>query len=223
MKHVISLKDARFAKVNVNLQDMFLEEDIQAYGEEKLKHSAESVISLNNYTQLLYDQKDMLMENIVAYFLNSNNYDNAGYIVNNDNSSSKSLIGIDLKGYNAPIMLHYHKDKLKEVVKEVRGNTYIPIYRGANDMIFTDVQRGNWWISTNLLFPLNKEQRLKLVQRLDIMSKRDSNIRFLKHIVWMMNPKKEMPRDIAQDSKIIDLESGEIQTLSNKKVLEKEK
>ena len=90
-------------------------------------------------------------------------------------------------------------------------------------MIFTDVQRGNWWISTNLLFPLNKEQRLKLVQRLDIMSKRDSNIRFLKHIVWMMNPKKEMPRDIAQDSKIIDLESGEIQTLSNKKVLEKEK
>ena len=222
MQDVVTLNDERFAQVDVKLEEIFSEEEIKEYGKKKLDFILNSVLTLNNFSQLLYDQKDMMIENMVTYFLTSDNYFNAGYVEEENNrKSSKSLIGVDLKGFNAPILLHYHKDKLKELVRNVTGGTVMPVYRGIKDLKIDSVQNENDWISTNLLFPISKEQKLKLAQRSEILGTADTNNRFVKHILWMYQPKKELPRDIWEESREIDLESGKINILSSSRKQEK--
>lgn len=222
MQDVVTLNDERFAQVDVKLEEIFSEEEIKEYGKKKLDFILSSVLTLNNFSQLLYDQKDMMIENMVTYLLSSDNYFNAGYVEEENNrKSSKSLIGVDLKGFNAPILLHYHKDKLKELVRNVTGGTVMPVYRGIKDLKIDSVQNENDWISTNLLFPISKEQKLKLAQRSEILGTADTNNRFVKHILWMYQPKKELPRDIWEESREIDLESGKINILSSSRKQEK--
>lgn len=221
MQDVVTLDDARFAQVDVKLEEMFSEEEIKEYGKKKLDFILSSVLTLNNFSQLLYDQKDMMIENMVTYLLSSDNYFNAGYVEEDNRKSSKSLIGVDLRGFNAPILLHYHKDKLKELVRNVTGGTVMPVYRGIKDLKIDSVQNENDWISTNLLFPISKEQKLKLAQRSEILGTADTNNRFVKHILWMYQPKKELPRDIWEESREIDLESGKINFLSSSRKQEK--
>lgn len=221
MQDVVTLDDARFAQVDVKLEEMFSEEEIKEYGKKKLDFILSSVLTLNNFSQLLYDQKDMMIENMVTYLLSSDNYFNAGYVEEDNRKSSKSLIGVDLRGFNAPILLHYHKDKLKELVRSVTGGTVMPVYRGIKDLKIDSVQNENDWISTNLLFPISKEQKLKLAQRSEILGTADTNNRFVKHILWMYQPKKELPRDIWEESREIDLESGKINILSSSRKQEK--
>ena len=222
MQDVVTLNDERFAQVDVKLEEIFSEEEIKEYGKKKLDFILNSVLTLNNFSQLLYDQKDMMLENTVTYFLTSDNYFNAGYVEEENNrKSSKSLIGVDLKGFNAPILLHYHKEKLKKLVKSVTGGTVMPLYRGIKDFRTDSSQNENDWISTNLLFPISKEQKLKLAQRSEILGTADTNNRFVKHILWMYQPKKELPRDIWEESREIDLESGKINILSSSRKQEK--
>lgn len=221
MQDVVTLNDERFAQVDVKLEEIFSEEEIKEYGKKKLDFILSSVLTLNNFSQLLYDQKDMMIENMVTYFLTSDNYFNAGYVEEDNRKSSKSLIGVDLRGFNAPILLHYHKDKLKELVRNVTGGTVMPVYRGIKDLKIDSVQNENDWISTNLLFPISKEQKLKLAQRSEILGTADTNNRFVKHILWMYQPKKELPRDIWEESREIDLESGKINILSSSRKQEK--
>lgn len=222
MQDVVTLNDERFAQVDVKLEEIFSEEEIKEYGKKKLDFILSSVLTLNNFSQLLYDQKDMMIENMVTYLLSSDNYFNAGYVEEENNrKSSKSLIGVDLKGFNAPILLHYHKDKLKELVKNVTGRTLMPVYRGIKNFKTGSAQNENEWISTNLLFPISKEQKLKLAQRSEILGTTDTNNRFVKHILWMYQPKKELPRDIWEESREIDLETGKINILSSSKKQEK--
>lgn len=222
MQDVVTLDDARFAQVDVKLEEMFSEEEIKEYGKKKLDFILNSVLTLNNFSQLLYDQKDMMIENMVTYLLTSDNYFNAGYVEEDNNrKSSKSLIGVDLKGFNAPILLHYHKDKLKKLVKSVTGETVMPVYRGIKDFKTDSAQNENDWISTNLLFPISKEQKLKLAQRSEILGTADTYNRFVKHILWMYQPKKELPRDIWEENKEIDLENGKINILNSAKKQEK--
>ena len=89
----------------------------------------------------------MIIENMLTYISNTNAYINAGYVIQDEeiSANNKALICIDLKGYNAPIMLHYHKDKLKEIIKEITGNAEIPVYRGAKDFIEHNQNNGKRW------------------------------------------------------------------------------
>ena len=215
MENVNTLSDNRFASIKVNLRDLFSDNEIREFGEKKLNYAVRNIISLNNFSQLLYDQKDMMIENVVSYLLNGSNYANAGLIPSKSNS--KALIGIDLKGYNAPIVLHYHRKKLKDVVKKFTGKNVMPMYRGAKDFVSESYigNSSNEWISTNILFPITKEQKLKLAQRAAVSSPQDYNAKYIKHILWMYNPKKDMPADIAEPFRKIDLGTGEITELNN--------
>lgn len=214
MKDVTTLDDNRFASVDIDLKELFSENDIREFGEKKLDYAVRNIISLNNFSQLLYDQKDMMIENVVTYLLNGSNYTNAGYIPSNSNS--KALIGIDLKGYNAPIVLHYHKDKLKDIVKSVTGESNMPVYRGSKDF-FSDFYMNNnsEWLPTNILFPITKEQKLKLAQRVAVLGPNANNSKYISHILWMHNPKKDMPAGIAEPFRKIDLRTGKITELNN--------
>ena len=218
MKNVHRLEDDRFLKVDVEVEDLFTQEEIDEFGKDKLKTIIEMMLPINNYTQLLYDQKDIFLEDMIVNLLVSNNYQNAGLIIDEINKShSKSLIGVDLKGFNAPILLHYHKNRLEEIVSEVKGNKDMPIYRGARDFKNSVFDGSEEVISTNLLFPISKEQKMKLAKRAQVISNTDDNNRYVKHILWMYKPKKEMPQDIYEEESVIDLETGQIAKLNKGK------
>lgn len=207
---VTMLEDSRFASLPINMEEIFSKEDIECYGKDKLRRDFSKVLTLNNFSQLLYDQKDMVMECIFAYLLHGKGYFNSGYIQEKKQNESKVLIGIDLKGYNAPIMLHYHKAKIKRIVEEISMDTKIPLYRGADNFNISSSLGEEHLAPTNILFMLSKEQRLKLMQRAEILKSNDKNYRYVKHIAWMLHPKKEMPSDIFEEKKEIDLNTGEI-------------
>ena len=212
LKEIELLDDRRFAKFSLDASEIFSRNDVKLYGNEILNDLIYGILKLNNYAQLLYDQKDMIIENILAYMSNTNEYFNAGYVIQDIDmaKSKKALIAIDLKGYNAPIMLHYHKDKLKDIIKELTGNTIIKVYRGAKDFEESDQYSGKNVISTNILFPLDKNQRLNIIKRAGIAQKIDNNCRYINHIAWTINPKKDMPECISDNKKAIDLDTLEI-------------
>ena len=155
----------------------------------------------------------MIIENMLTYISNTNSYVNAGYVIQDEeiSANNKALICIDLKGYNAPIMLHYHKDKLKEIIKELTGSAEIPVYRGAKDFIEHNQNNGkDGVIATNILFPLDRNQRINIIKRAGSLKKSDTNYRYVNHISWSINPKKDMPEGINESRKTIDLDTLEV-------------
>ena len=220
LKEIKFLNDKRFAKFSLDASQLFSKNDINIYGIDKLNDLIFEILKLNNYTQLLYDQKDMIIENMLTYISNTNAYINAGYVIQDEeiSANNKALICIDLKGYNAPIMLHYHKDKLKEIIKELTGSAEIPVYRGAKDFIEHNQNNGkDGVIATNILFPLDRNQRINIIKRAGSLKKSDTNYRYVNHISWSINPKKDMPEGINESRKTIDLDTLEV------KIDEKEK
>lgn len=213
LKEIKFLNDKRFAKFSLDASQLFSQNDINIYGVDKLNDLIFEILKLNNYTQLLYDQKDMIIENILTYISNTNAYVNAGYVIQDEeiSANNKALICIDLKGYNAPIMLHYHKDKLKEIIKEITGSAEIPVYRGAKDFIEHNQNNGkDGVIATNILFPLDRNQRINIIKRAGSLKKSDTNYRYVNHISWSINPKKDMPEGINESRKTIDLDTLEV-------------
>ena len=220
LKEIEFLDDKRFAKFSLDASQLFSKNDINIYGIDKLNDLIFEILKLNNYTQLLYDQKDMIIENMLTYISNTNAYINAGYVIQDEeiSANNKALICIDLKGYNAPIMLHYHKDKLKEIIKELTGSAEIPVYRGEKDFIEHNQNNGkDGVIATNILFPLDRNQRINIIKRAGSLKKSDTNYRYVNHISWSINPKKDMPEGINESRKTIDLDTLEV------KIDEKEK
>ena len=58
---------------------------------------------------------------------------------------------------------------------------------------------------------------MKLAKRAQVISNTDDNNRYVKHILWMYKPKKEMPQDIYEEESVIDLETGQIAKLNKGK------
>lgn len=56
------------------------------------------------------------MEEMIGFILNTKEYGNAGISLESDDnkSTNKPMIVVDLKGFNAPIMLHIDMDSVKE-------------------------------------------------------------------------------------------------------------
>ena len=207
LKEAELLEDKRFVRFSLGASDVFSKSDVKTYGESILNDLIARILKLNNYAQLLYDQKDMIMENMLVYIASSNEYANAGYVIQGEETTkSKDLIAIDLKGYNAPIMLHYHKDKLRDIIKRLTENTDLSLYRGSKDFVEEDIYQGKRVIPTKILFPLNKEQRMKVIARAGINSKN----RYINHISWAINPKKDMPCCIKEDRRRINLDTSEV-------------
>lgn len=204
------VKNSNFSYVPLKPKEIFSESDFKEYGFDELANLLIDVAKTNNLGQLLYDQKDILIESLIVGLLNRKSYQNAGFMQERKSNNSKVLIGIDLKGYNAPITLHYHKDSLKKLVKKVTGNSKMPMYRGSSDIIIPSSQYGDWFASTIMLFPLSKEQRKSIIEKANKIDKRFDNNAYVKHIAWMINPKKDMPEDIREPHGEIDLDSGEI-------------
>lgn len=205
-------RNSNLATVVFDIKEIFEQEDIDYYGFNDLDAMAYNVLLLNNRSQILYDQKDIAIQEMISFIVNTNEYRNAGISFESDEmeNTNKPLIVIDLKGFNAPLMLHMIKGSLTRSVKNVSGKDVFPVYRGGKDFIVESSQRGRYTAKTNLLFKLNSEQRKDISARAGLVGPRDTNAKYVTHISWMLNPKKDMPELIREPKKVINLETGEI-------------
>lgn len=170
---------------------------------------------LNNRSQLLYDQKDIAIQEMISFIVNTNEYRNAGISFESDEreNTNKPLIVIDLKGFNAPLMLHMIKGELTRFVKNVSGKSSFPVYRGGKDIIIDSSQEGKYTAKTNVLFKLNSTQRKDIAARASLVGAKDTNSKYVTHLSWMLNPKKDMPALIKEPKRQINLDTGEILNL----------
>ena len=204
--------NSNLATVVFDIEEIFEQGDIDYYGFNDLDAMSYNVLLLNNRSQILYDQKDIAIQEMISFIVNTNEYRNAGISFESDEkaNTNKPLIVIDLKGFNAPLMLHMIKGSLTRSVKNVSGKDAFPVYRGGKDLIVESSQRGRYTAKTNLLFKLNSEQRKDISARAGLVGPRDTNAKYVTHISWMLNPKKDMPELIREPKKVINLETGEI-------------
>ena len=204
--------NSNLATVVFDIEEIFEQGDIDYYGFNDLDAMSYNVLLLNNRSQILYDQKDIAIQEMISFIVNTNEYRNAGISFESDEkaNTNKPLIVIDLKGFNAPLMLHMIKGSLTRSVKNVSGKDAFPVYRGGKDLIVESSQRGRYTAKTNLLFKLNSEQRKDISARAGLVGPRDTNAKYVTHISWMLNPKKDMPELIREPKKVISLETGEI-------------
>ena len=204
--------NSNLATVVFDIEEIFEQGDIDYYGFNDLDAMSYNVLLLNNRSQILYDQKDIAIQEMISFIVNTNEYRNAGISFESDEkaNTNKPLIVIDLKGFNAPLMLHMIKGSLTRSVKNVSGKDVFPVYRGGKDFIVESSQRGRYTAKTNLLFKLNSEQRKDISARAGLVGPKDTNAKYVTHISWMLNPKKDMPELIREPKKVISLETGEI-------------
>ena len=209
-------KNEEIVVAKYELKDIFSKDDIAYYGYSELDAMLQSAIFLNDRSQLLYDQKDIAIEEMIGFIINTKEYENAGISLDNDDNkfSNKPKIVVDLKGFNAPITLHIDLESIKRRVKLISGSTIMPMYRGGKDLITNSAQNGKNIVKTNMLFKLNSEQRKAIIARSGIIGARDTNGAYITHIAWMINPKKEMPKLINESKKLINLENKEIMELN---------
>lgn len=203
------------AAIVFDISKIFSKEDIEYYGFSDLDKMSYNVLLLNNRSQLLYDQKDIAIGEMISIMVNTKGYPNAGVSLDDDKKKypNKSLISIDLKGFNAPLMLHIDKGVLARRLQKVTGKTDIPVYRAGKDFVIESAQNGRETAKTNVLFKLNSSQRKDIIVRSGVVGARDTNGRYVTHISWMLNPKKNMPKLISEPRRILDLTTGKIEEL----------
>lgn len=139
----------------------------------------------------LYLTKDFAMESLMVILMNKNKNINWGYIPESKNGRNSIqnkerfvLVGVDMKGYNMPIKLHFERRQLETFLTNYTKDTKLPVYEGNEDMEIP----WNGFMTTQILMPLDKEQR-KQLKRLEL-PKLDYRYRFIEHIKWMMFPNR---------------------------------
>ena len=141
----------------------------------------------------LYSAKDAAIESLLVILMDKaqNTNINWGYIPeykNGKNSIANQekfvMIGVDIKGYNMPIKLHFEREKLEKFLKNYTGQTKLPIYEGDQDMEVP----WNGYVTTQICRPITKNQRKELKDKK--ISTSDYRYHFWEHIKWMMLPNR---------------------------------
>lgn len=163
----------------------------QFYNDFEMDLNIATILEIDKYN--LYAAKDFAMESLMVILTDKNKSDNLnwGYIEENNNGKNSIqnndkfvLIGMDMKGYNMPIKLHFEKEKLETFLKNYVKDTKIPVYEGNDDMQIP------WkgFMTTQVYMPLTKDQRKQLKET--ELPKLDYRYHFLEHIKWMMFPNR---------------------------------
>lgn len=163
----------------------------QFYNDFEMDLDIATILEIDRYN--LYSAKDFAMESLMVILADkkkSNNI-NWGYIPENNNGKNSIqnkdkfvLIGMDMKGYNMPIKLHFEKEKLETFLINYTKSTELPVYEGNEDMQIP------WkgFMTTQVYMPLTKDQRKQLKET--ELPKLDYRYHFLEHIKWMMFPNR---------------------------------
>ncbi len=137
-----------------------------------------------------YKIKNSNLEALIISILNgkSERILNYGYIPE-DNKNLKNqkfvLLGIDVKGLNMPLRLHFEKDELVEIIKQmnIEGDIKLRKYKG-----YKDFECGSGYIPTKICVPVSNEMAKKINEESEAVTDRDRFGKTIKHLNYIINP-----------------------------------
>lgn len=121
--------NSNYKAIEIDLQEFWEEDNLDKEEEIGFTKELNEIAVLSQYEELIYDKKDILGEIILAYILNTKQYLNAGFIEDKESGNNRVLLGIDLKQYSAPIMIHFYKQHVLDFFKSIRHKPTIPLYK----------------------------------------------------------------------------------------------
>lgn len=168
---------------------------------------------LRNQISLIYEEKDDMLSETLLEIEHSKIIKNWGYIPENSNGKNSIengnkfiLIGIDYPGFNMPLRLHVQREKMLEFMKNIKGKTIIPIYKGSEDM--TRIDGDN--ITTKIFMPLTPKTESALIKKNKTIKPNDKNYKFFTHVGTLVTKKVKSIKPI-MPTEYIDIETGKEQ------------
>lgn len=165
----------------------------------------------NSYTQIMedlniymplasniingYSHKDEILATQILSYIKSKRIKNWGYIKENKSQKDNMLlIGIDYEGYNMPVKLHMHKERVIQILREAELDPIIPFYEGNEDFKIS----GNM-LKNHIIMKLTKEQEHEIIRlATDTSNKRTTQmINFIEHLNFLRSADK-YPKHLAK-------------------------
>lgn len=166
-----------------------------------------NIIGDAKVSEELYKLKEFSVKSLIYSAITDKNkcVINWGYVLEDENQNPNlSLIGFDIKGLNMPVFLHMKTKDLQEFLRELTGETKLPVYVGADDIYsYTLKQR----LSTQVLYPLSKDEKKKLL-KIETLRTDDA---LYKHLRWLQQPNNPHTARYIPGRKIYDVETGQVE------------
>ena len=136
---------------------------------------------------------------------------NWGYVMDDENKDKeKILLGFDIPQLNTALFTHIKKKYLINAVKNITGQTIIPVYEGAKDFIV--LSKGKR-MTAAVLYPITSKQRKYLNK---IGSSRNT---FINHLLWIQKNKLKPERLREPGSRLYDIQENRIfENIDNEQV-----
>lgn len=172
-----------------------------------------NVIMTYNYKRFFYTIKDFSLSSLIYTVLTNqkNKTINWGYVMDDENKDKeKILLGFDIPQLNTALFTHIKKKYLINAVKNITGQTIIPVYEGAKDFIV--LSKGKR-MTAAVLYPITSKQRKYLNK---IGSSRNT---FINHLLWIQKNKLKPERLREPGSRLYDIQENRIfENIDNEQV-----
>lgn len=138
---------------------------------------------------------------------------NWGFVPEDENPDGKfALLGFDIKTLNTPLFVHMKRSELIKFIEELTGDTKIRVYEGANDMYRHSASTGWQRVTAQVLYPLSKEEKKKLMK----VSGTGALTDYYAHIRWLQQPNNRPGLLKEPGSREYDLKTKSISTIKKK-------
>ena len=177
------------------------------------KKDFKNVIMTYDYKRFFYTIKDFSLSSLIYTVLTNqkNKTINWGYVMDDENKDKeKILLGFDIPQLNTALFTHIKKKYLINAVKNITGQTIIPVYEGAKDFIV--LSKGKR-MTAAVLYPITSKQRKYLNK---IGSSRNT---FINHLLWIQKNKLKPERLREPGSRLYDIQENRIfENIDNEQV-----
>lgn len=159
----------------------------------------------------VYNSKSNHVKALLLNIIQNKKITNWGYMSELDNQRQNSiqqkkstiLVGVDYPGFNMPLRLHIKREDLIHYLKEIKGDTIIPMYVGENDFEYHQKR-----ITTKILMPLEDKRQAYLIQKVKEVNPVDLKYQYIQHLGSLVTKKNKRTKKI-QIEKWIDMENGQ--------------
>lgn len=150
-----------------------------------LKEEIDQYMPVYRAIEASYYSKNLSIYSFLLIASSSKKIKNYGLVIKDFNdflSSNICVVVIDCPRIIAPLKIHVERNKLKEFLIKVKGNTSFPIYKG-----FEDFSINGEFYSSNILMPMSKSYSDTLKEEARAASEKTHLGRLSKHLAMLAN------------------------------------
>ena len=132
----------------------------------------------------MYELKSFAVKSLLytAITDKKKNIINWGIVPEDENEDGKFvLLGFDIKTLNTPLFVHMKRSDLIKFIEELTEDTKIRVYEGGNDMYSHSASVGWQRITTQVLYPVSKDEKKKIAR----VSGTGALTDYYSHIRWL--------------------------------------